>query len=450
MLDIVLRIGDVIIVAAAALLAARMRFGHWGISGEYLTSTVRVCLLAIILFPAFNLYRSWRGARLGAEAFRITMAVLTVAVSALALDWALKVTSHYSRIWLGSWFLFALLALITSRILVRGVLGFVRSRGIDMREVVLVGATEAGAKILKAVREHPYMGLRVVGYVATPYDQTAYKDLSKLGDLDTFLAKLEDHVPDQLWIALPMRAEDDIRKLMETTATLHTQMRLVPDFFGYELINHRAGSVAGIPTITLRGSGVDGHARIIKALEDRVLATICLLLASPIMLVLTIAVKLTSRGPVLYRQKRVGLDGREFELLKFRSMPVNTEKDGANWGNAAKKPVTPIGRFMRRTSLDELPQFINVLRGELSMVGPRPERPEFVEKFRREIPGYMQKHLVKGGITGLAQVNGWRGDSSLQKRIECDLHYIQNWSIWLDLKIILSTPFAVLRKTNAY
>lgn len=443
-LDMALRIGDVVIVITAALLSARLRFADWGPPQGYPVGMVRAALLTALIFPAWGLYRSWRGAPIRQEMVRITLAWTTVALGLLALEWATKSTAHYSRLWMGAWYLVGLFLVIASRLLVRGALGIVRSRGLDQRKVVLIGATEAGQKILSATRDHPYMGLSVVGYVSTPFDQVDYASLPHLGDLDTYVDQLEGAPPDQLWVALPLRAEDAIRRLMEATGELPTQVRLVPDFFGFELINHHAGSVAGVPIITLRGSGLDGHARVIKALFDRIFAAIFLMLAAPLMVLLAIGVKLSGPGPVFYRQRRVGLDGREFDMLKFRSMPVDVEKHGVSWGDATAKTTTAFGRLIRRTSLDELPQLINVLRGELSLVGPRPERPVFVEEFRKKVPGYMHKHLVKGGMTGWAQVNGLRGDCDLAERISYDLYYVQNWSIGLDLSILLRTPLVII------
>jgi Undecaprenyl-phosphate glucose phosphotransferase len=252
-----------------------------------------------------------------------------------------------------------------------------------------------------------------------------------------------------VWIALPMRAESMIQQILQLTIDKPSTIRLVPDFFGYELINHHAAVLAGVPVITLRASRVTGHSHIVKGLFDRVISAALLLVISPLMLGLAIGVKLSSSGPVFYRQRRVGMDGKEFEMLKFRSMPVDVERHGVQWGNAGNKKTTRFGRFIRSSSLDELPQFINVLRGELSIVGPRPERPMFVDQFKRTIPGYMHKHFVKGGITGWAQIHGLRGDTDLTKRIEYDLHYIKNWSVWLDIEIMLRTPMVLFKRTNA-
>jgi putative colanic acid biosynthesis UDP-glucose lipid carrier transferase len=203
--------------------------------------------------------------------------------------------------------------------------------------------------------------------------------------------------------------------------------------------------------INLSASPIVGLKRLLKAAEDYVLATVLLVLASPLLLAIATAVKLTSPGPVLYRQVRLTRDGRPFQMLKFRSMPVRAEADsGPVWAKPGEQRATAVGAFLRRTSLDELPQLFNVLAGHMSIVGPRPERPVFVERFKHEVPGYMRKHLVKAGITGWAQVNGWRGDTGLAERIEHDLYYIENWSLWLDLKIILLTPLKGLVHQNAY
>ena len=196
---------------------------------------------------------------------------------------------------------------------------------------------------------------------------------------------------------------------------------------------------------------MDGANRYIKALEDKLLAALILIIISPLLIILALGVKLSSKGPIFYRQERVTWYGKNFHMYKFRSMPVAAENDtGAVWAKAGENRATPFGAFLRKTSLDELPQFWNVLKGDMSIVGPRPERPVFVDKFKDEIPGYMQKHKVKAGITGWAQVNGWRGDTDLNKRIEHDLHYIENWSLWMDIKIIFLTIFKGFIHKNAY
>jgi len=208
--------------------------------------------------------------------------------------------------------------------------------------------------------------------------------------------------------------------------------------------------VLGVQMIDLYGTPMNGTNLFIKTVEDYLLASTILLMISPLMIALAIGVKINSPGPVFYRQERMGWNGDVFEILKFRTMPTDLESEEVVWGGSAQKSVTRFSKWLRSTSLDELPQFFNVLQGKMSIVGPRPERPMFVEKFKQEIPGYMKKHLVKAGITGWAQIHGWRGDTDLHTRIEHDLYYIENWSLWLDLKIILFTVFRGFVNRNAY
>ena len=228
------------------------------------------------------------------------------------------------------------------------------------------------------------------------------------------------------------------------------EIRFVPDIYSFHLLNHSVTEVAGLPVISLTETPMSGINRVVKAVEDYVLVTVLLLLAAPAMLLIAIGVKLSSKGPVFYRQERVTWNGERFVMLKFRTMPVDAEaQSGPVWTRRGERRATPFGVLLRRTSLDELPQFLNVLHGEMSLVGPRPERPEFVERFRQEIPGYMQKHLVKAGITGWAQVNDLRGDSDLAQRIQYDLYYIDNWSLWFDLRILVLTLWHILKSHNA-
>ncbi len=224
----------------------------------------------------------------------------------------------------------------------------------------------------------------------------------------------------------------------------------MPDIFDFALLHHSMSEIAGLPVINLTESPLEGANLFLKQVEDFVVSLSILVIVSPLMLLIAVGVKLSSPGPVFYRQERVTWNGERFRILKFRTMPIDVEAaSGPVWSNRSESRATRFGAFLRRTSLDELPQFINALRGEMSVVGPRPERPEFVEQFKREIPGYMQKHLVKAGITGWAQVNDFRGDTDLHERIQCDLYYIENWSLWFDLRIIALTIAHVFRSRNA-
>jgi putative colanic acid biosynthesis UDP-glucose lipid carrier transferase len=254
-----------------------------------------------------------------------------------------------------------------------------------------------------------------------------------------------------VWIALPLRAERRIRDLLSSLRSSSVEVRFVPDIYSFHMLNHSVAEIVGLPVVSLTETPMSGPNRIAKAIEDRLLTTLLLIPALPLMGLIAIAIRISSPGPILYRQNRVTWYGERFEMLKFRTMPVDTEaRTGPVWSRPSENRATAFGSFLRRLSLDELPQLFNVLRGDMSLVGPRPERPEFVEQFRREIPGYMQKHLVKGGITGWAQIHDLRGSTDLARRIEYDLFYIENWSVWFDLRILAVTVMHIFRSRNAY
>jgi Undecaprenyl-phosphate glucose phosphotransferase len=237
---------------------------------------------------------------------------------------------------------------------------------------------------------------------------------------------------------------------MERLALRTVDVKVVPDLYQYITLCGGLEEFGGLPIINLQSHPLAGWNLVFKRVFDMLLSLVAILLTGPIMLVTAMAVKLTSKGPIFYAQERMGLDGRTFKILKFRSMRTDAEVKGAKWATAGDDRTTPIGKFIRKYSLDELPQFFNVLSGEMSLVGPRPERPVFIEEFRRQIPRYNLRHKVKAGITGLAQVEGWRGSTSLEKRIERDLYYIEHWSLWLDFKILVRTALGGFLSKNAY
>jgi len=319
----------------------------------------------------------------------------------------------------------------------------------------LIGATHIGRKILETVRDNPWMGLDVIGSVETPYDQVTLNEVPVLGDMDAFIESLRINVPDQIWIALPLRAEALIQKLLEVTSETPTTVRLVPDLFGHELLNQGVTELAGVPVITLQGSRVDGRAQVVKAIEDRALSILILLFVSPLMILIAIGVKVSSPGPVLFKQKRHGLGGKIVEVWKFRTMRVHQEHDGKVTQATRGDPrITRLGRFLRASSLDELPQFINVLQGRMSVVGPRPHAVEHNNHYQTLVRRYMLRHSVKPGITGWAQINGYRGETDtlekMAKRVECDIFYIRNWTIWFDLQIVALTVVRGFFQRSAY
>jgi putative colanic acid biosynthesis UDP-glucose lipid carrier transferase len=311
-----------------------------------------------------------------------------------------------------------------------------RRRGFNLRHIALVGDGPAAKNIEQQLELSGWSGYSIA---------LSIKHIDEIS-----LAQLEIAQVDEVWLALPLTDEIVIRKVLHALRHSTASIRFVPDLFALRLINHGVTDVLGIPMFDLSASPMTGVNQLLKWCEDKIISTLILLLISPIMLILAIGVKLSSPGPIFYRQERIGLNNLPFNMLKFRSMPVDTEADGVKWGGSAAKATTTFGQFIRRTSLDELPQFLNVLKGDMSIVGPRPERPIFVEQFKEEIPDYMKKHLVKAGITGWAQVHGWRGDTDLKTRIEYDIYYIENWSLWLDMRIIIMTIFKGFINKNAY
>ena len=455
LLDVALRAGDLAIGAASALLAYWARFGLQAPQAIYRDAIILTPLLTLLVFPAFGLYRSWRSAPVTREVMRVAVAWSAVVFGAVALAFLLKVGEQFSRLWVAAWLgagwgLFAL-----HRRLVRGLLHWLRARGLDQRRVLIVGANGLAARVADLFRRQPWMGFAAIGVVSTAYDAAPPADLPALGGVHELAALVDLHQPQQVWITLPLRAEPLIRDILARLEQCTVEIKYVPDLDDLPLLRSSSEQLGDLAVLNLCGTPLDGHARVFKSAFDRVFAALALLLLSPLLLLIALGVKLSSRGPVFYRQQRHGLDGQKIEVLKFRSMREHAEPAGqVIQATPDDVRVTRFGRFLRRTSLDELPQFINVLKGEMSVVGPRPHAVEHNLDYARRLQGYMHRHRVKPGLTGLAQVNGFRGQTDtldkMAQRVECDIRYIEQWSFALDLRIILSTPAAMLRRTNAY
>jgi Undecaprenyl-phosphate glucose phosphotransferase len=255
---------------------------------------------------------------------------------------------------------------------------------------------------------------------------------------------------DQVIIAVPLEDQARVKPLMEQLALRTVDVKVVPDLYQYITLYGGLEEFGGLPIISLQGDPMDGWSRVAKRVFDVLFSLVAIAVSAPMMVFTALLVRFTSKGPILYRQERMGMDGRTFHILKFRTMRVDAEAQGATMASAVDARRTPVGTFLRKYSLDELPQFFNVLRGDMSLVGPRPERPVFIEEFKRQIPRYHLRHKVKAGITGWAQINGLRGQTSIQKRIEYDLYYIENWSLLMDLKILRRTALGGFLSKNAY
>jgi putative colanic acid biosynthesis UDP-glucose lipid carrier transferase len=449
--EIALRLMDLLVITFAAWVMHWFYLGTTSPPAPYLAVIGFGLVLAAWLFPSFDVYVPWRGASIIEEIRRITLAWAVVMSILLLFLFATRSGAEFSRMWVALWAGATWFFLIVDRLLLRAALRWARRRGYNLRHIVIAGSTTLGAEIANRIAQAPWSGLRVDGYFTDEVEHGAIEPSRILGPLADLPGYVARKGIDQVWIAMALKEEDRLQAVLDSLRHSTVDINFVPDMFGFRLINHSTSEFSGLPVLNLSTSPMSGTNRLVKAIEDKFLAALILLLISPLMLVLAVGVKLSSPGPVFYRQERIGWNGRSFQMLKFRSMPVNVEAaSGPVWAKAGENRATRFGAFLRRTSLDELPQFLNVLMGNMSIVGPRPERPVFVDKFKDEIPDYMKKHMVKAGITGWAQINGWRGDTDLAKRIEFDLYYIEHWSLWFDLAIILMTPFKGLIAKNAY
>lgn len=455
------RLCDLCLIAACAVFSYYYSYAYHifaaqgivGIPQSYLNVILITVLVSSLVLPLFSIYRVWRGASTLTEVKYLTMAWSMVALVMALLALVTQTGSDYSRSWMGLWFVSGWLALIGSRVVLRVILRWMRSNGFNHRHIVIVGTGEQAVVVADRLHKSTWFGLEISALFQSGLNQLPewLNNKTIITELDELRRYVVSHNVDQIWISLPHSEEETIRNVIAALEGVSVEIRYVPDIFEYQLMHHSLTEMAGIPVVNISYSAIDGANRILKSIEDYVLSTALLICASPLMLLIAIGVKLSSPGPVLYRQRRVGWNGKEFTMFKFRTMPVDIEKHtGPVWASPEETRATRFGSFLRKTSLDELPQLFNVLMGEMSLIGPRPERPVFVEKYKDEIPHYMKKHLVKAGVTGWAQVHGWRGNTSLHTRIEHDLYYIENWSLWLDIKIIIMTVFRGLIHKNAY
>ena len=415
-----------------------------------------VAILAVFLFhftsELDNLYISWRGLSVFKEVKKaIVHWFVTASILFLAISFVFTEYLQPEKLQL-LWFVSTAVSLVCYRFALRLLLRVLRKNGHNTRTVVIAGAGDLGNQLATRISASPSLGLIFKGF----YDdsETPKHPEQVRGNLESLVEDCKSGEIDRVYLALPMRAEERLKWLMKELADTTASVYLVPDIFTFNLLHSRSDVISGIPTISLYDSPLDGSNALIKRIEDIVIGSAILVLISPFLIAIAAAVKLTSKGPVIFKQNRYGIDGKPIKVWKFRSMKVM--EDGGKVTQATKNDsrLTPIGGFIRRTSLDELPQFINVITGQMSIVGPRPHAVAHNEEYRKLIEGYMLRHKVKPGITGWAQVNGWRGETDtldkMEKRIEYDLEYIRNWSLWFDIKIIIGTVFKGFINKNAY
>lgn len=363
------------------------------------------------------------------------------------------VSFSVSRWFLAFFYGLTLTLAIGGRVLIQKVLDRVRRSGRNRRRVLIAGTGPLAHVVIDKVRLHEEFGFEIVGMLREEQDPepAPYRGVNVIGLVEDAARLIREHAVDHIYIALPLAAHEAILNLLRSIGNEIVEIRVVPDLLQYITLRAGVEDLDGVPIVNLSRVPMDGLPALLKRSLDIVVSSACLLLFLPLFPFIVAAVKLSSKGPLFYRQQRMGLDGRSFDILKFRSMVVGAEAaTGPVWADEHDARCTPIGAILRKLSIDELPQFWNVLRGDMSLVGPRPERPYFVDQFREHIPHYMLRHRVRSGLTGWAQVNGWRGNTSLEKRIEYDLYYIENWSLALDLKILWMTVTNGMVHEHAY
>jgi Undecaprenyl-phosphate glucose phosphotransferase len=358
---------------------------------------------------------------------------------------------RYSRVVMVMFLLLHPPLVISGRSLIRKALRRYRRRAAP-RRTLLIGS---GATLVRAKELAEFGDIArsdIYGVIAVPFGEAvALGSIPVLPRPNNWPEFFTKNPTETVIIALPYRDYEFLDSALEAIADQVTEVKIIPDLSKITRFAAGVDVIAGTPVVSVHESPLLGIGQIIKRAMDIIGSVVAIVIFSPVMALAACAVKLTSRGPILYKQERMGLDGRTFKILKFRSMYCDAEaKSGAIWAKPGDARTTVIGGFLRKTSLDELPQFFNVLKGDMSLVGPRPERPVFVDQFRQHVPGYYLRHKTKAGITGWAQVNGWRGNTSIERRIECDLYYIQNWSLWFDIRIIVMTVFRGFVHKNAY
>jgi Undecaprenyl-phosphate glucose phosphotransferase len=465
-------LSDALLGMSAFMIAYVLRF-HTGVipitkglppASQYITILPFVAALVPLGFHLQGLYRLRRGRSRVDDFFAVFVgSILAVVFGIVATLYVQTYFATDAQRDVGAfevsqlvWAIFLVLNVtltFSSRELVREVLERRWRAGIGLKRILIAGAGELGRLVADKILEHRELGYQIVGFIddRAGGDHLGYRGLPLLGTIADASEIIPRENVDHLYVALPPEQHVGMLELLESTSREMVDVKVVPDLLQVIALRARLEDLDGVPVININDVPLQGFNAVVKRLIDVGLSSVAILVLAVPFAILALLVKLTSRGPVLYRQERMGLDGKSFTIVKLRSMYRDAERyTGPVWATAGDPRVTPLGRFLRRSNLDELPQLWNVVRGDMSIVGPRPERPHFVEQFKHRIPQYMLRHKVKAGLTGWAQVNGWRGNTALEKRIEYDLYYIENWSVRLDLKIMWLTLVRGFFHKHAY
>lgn len=416
--------------------------------GVYLAGSLGMLLLFVGIFYALGMYDLKRRPSVVDDITGLARGLLLGAVLLSAAAFFYRGYS-FSRTFVAGFCVTSYAFLVAGRVFARYLHLVARGMGVGMERVALLGRGSMQERVLHTLRARPGLGVQIVGEVLRPgFDPGALRALGTLDEIDRIV---EREAVDALFVTLPLREIEQLSPILERLADSHVRVSLVPELDEMRASTLRVHYIEGLPFLEMRQVALTGIHRVFKRAFDIVVSGFLLLVTLPALLCIALAVRLTSPGPVLYRQQRVGRDGRLFDMLKFRTMRADAESQtGPVFARAGDPRRTRVGEWLRSYSLDELPQLYNVLRGDMSLVGPRPERPVFVQEFRTTIPRYFERHKVRSGITGWAQVNGLRGDTPLEERTRYDIHYVENWSLAFDVKILAMTLRSVLSRHNAY
>jgi Undecaprenyl-phosphate glucose phosphotransferase len=418
----------------------------------YLTLLVFMIPLWGVVFKVFGLYRPRRVSTRISEFIDIGKASTFAILILISLTFLFR-QYEFSRLAFFYFWLINIISLSLARIVFREFLRFLRKKGYNQRYALIIGTEKLGQDLVKKLQKHPELGIQISGFLTKEPWLSGEKiqEVKVLGIYSDVRELIARHGIDIVFIALPFYAQHQLKEILDWIGDETVSIMVLPDFLDFVTLRGSVCEFEGMPLISLRDTPLYGWNIIVKRLLDIIFSSFVLIITSPVMVIIAMLIKVTSQGPVLFKQERMGIDGKIFTMIKFRTMYVNAEREtGPVWTKKNDPRCTKIGKILRITSLDELPQFFNVLKGDMSIVGPRPERPVFIKSFRNTIPKYMLRHKMKAGITGWAQVCGLRGNTSLEKRIEYDLYYIENWSLNFDLKIIWLTLWNGLINKHAY
>jgi Undecaprenyl-phosphate glucose phosphotransferase len=453
-----LRLNDLLFVSLAWWLAYGLRFHTSLFSApepyvfrHYVVAWLLVLVVWGVVFELLDLYRPRRLSTYRREIFDLIKGsglALLVFLGLLFLVHEIVL----SRVVVVLFWFTTLMFLNLSRMSVREGLRLLRRHGYNLRHMAVIGTPEQSSRLLEKLRQYRHLGQRVAGLliVGEGAEDHGERGVTLIRDRIDLLTLVRSGTLDGIYVTLPLEQSSRVREIQEWLADEPVDLYFVPDLGKLAKLRGNVEEFDGMQIISLQASPLYGWNALLKRAMDVMVGGVAVVIFLPVVGLIAIAVKLSSPGPIFYRQERMGLDGERFEMLKFRTMADDAERlTGPVWAADDDPRVTPVGRWLRQTSLDELPQLINVLRGEMSLVGPRPERPPLIEEFRKSIPKYMLRHKIKAGMTGWAQINGWRGNTSLDRRIEHDLEYIENWSLWRDVKILALTLLGGFRASRA-